>query len=114
MVDRLPLDRIKKKTREELLWPYLLRLLSEEPAYAYELRKKIKDRFGWEPPLTTTYTVLYRLERGDYIDGEWTKEGSRPKKYYSITEQGEKILKEAEKYLKNLEKSLFGNFEGGS
>lgn len=105
--DQLPIERLKKKTREELLWPYLLKLLQDKPAYAYELRKKIDERFGWEPPLTTVYTVLYRLERGDYIEGDWKKEGSRPKKYYKITEKGDEILKESEKYFENLLKILF-------
>lgn len=103
----LPIERLKKKTREELLWPYFLRLLLKEPGYAYELRKKTKERFEWEPPMTTSYTVLYRLERGDYIRGKWRKEGSRPKKYYKITESGKEILKEAEEYLKDLQGKLF-------
>lgn len=105
--DQLPLERLKKKTREELLWPYILTLLQEEPAYAYELRKKVDERFGWEPPLTTAYTVLYRLERGDYIEGEWRKEGNRPKKYYKITNKGDKILEESKTYFQNLINSLF-------
>lgn len=112
MWDKVPIERMKKKTREELLWPYLLRLLSEEPAYAYELRKKVEKRFGWEPPLTTSYTVLYRLERGDYVDGEWKKEGNRPKKYYEITEKGKESLKKAEEYFKNLQEKLFEDGDG--
>lgn len=103
----MPIERLKKKTREELLWLYLIKLLHEEPAYAYELRKEIEERFGWEPPMTTSYTVLYRLERGDYVTGDWKKEGSRPKKYYKITEKGKKIFKEAEEYLEDLQKKLF-------
>lgn len=100
---------MKKKTREELLWPYILKLLKEEPAYAYELRKMIKERFGWEPPLTSSYTVLYRLERGDYITGDWKKEESRPKKYYKITEKGEEIFRQSEKYFKKLIEDLFAD-----
>ncbi|MFP4005521.1 MAG: PadR family transcriptional regulator [Candidatus Hadarchaeia archaeon] len=103
----MPLERMKKKTREELLWPYILKILLEGPAYAYELRQEVEDRFGWEPPLTTTYTVLYRLERKDYIKGDWKKEGSRPKKYYNITGKGREILKEGKKYLKRLYSNLF-------
>lgn len=96
-----------KKTREELLWPYLLRLLLEGPAYGYELRKKVEERFGWEPPLTTSYTVLYRLERKDYIEGEWKKGDGRPKKYYRITDKGEDLLDEAEAYFEDLKERLF-------
>lgn len=103
----MPLERLKKKTREELLWPYMLKILTNKPAYAYELRKKIEERFGWEPPLTTTYTVLYRLERKDYIEGDWKKEGSRPKKYYKITPQGEEILERGKGYIEELYSDLF-------
>lgn len=108
----MPLERLKKKTREELLWPYLLKLLEEEPEYAYELREKIEERFGWKPPKTTAYTVLYRLERKDYIEGEWEMDGTRPKKYYKITDTGKGILKEAKKYFENLQKMLFDEVKG--
>ena len=110
--EKMPIERLKKKTREELLWPYLLKLLEEEPGYAYELRKKVEERFGWEPPLTTSYTVLYRLERKDYIEGDWKKEGSRPKKYYKITEKGKRIREEAKEYLEDLQDELFGDVGG--
>lgn len=103
---------MKKKTREELLWPYFLRLLSEEPSYAYELRKKVKERFDWEPPMTTSYTVLYRLERKNYITGDWKKEGSRPKKYYEITDKGREILDEAREYFEEILEMLSENADG--
>jgi len=103
----LPMDRLKKKTREELLWPYLLKLLLEGPAYGYQLRKKVDERFGWEPPLTSSYTVLYRLERKEYIEGEWKKDDSRPRKYYKITKKGRDLLGQAEEYIEDLQEALF-------
>lgn len=90
-----------------------MKLLAEKPAYAYELRKMVEDRFGWEPPLTTSYTVLYRLERKDYIGGEWRKEDSRPKKYYKITDKGREIRRAAREYLRDLQEKLFEDIEGG-
>ncbi|KXA89009.1 PadR family transcriptional regulator [candidate division MSBL1 archaeon SCGC-AAA259A05] len=107
----MPIERLKKKTREELLWPYLLKLLLIEPAYAYELRKKVNENFGWKPPLTTSYTVLYRLERKEYITGTWEKEKGRPRKYYQITDKGEDLLKEGRSYFKDLQEKLFEDLD---
>ena len=100
--------RLKRKTTVELLWPYVLRLLKERPMYAYELRQEVYKRFGWKPPLVTSYLVLYKLQRGGYLATEWEEQRGRPaRKYYRITERGEELRCEAEKYLSELSAKLF-------
>lgn len=97
-----PLDRLRDKTTTEVLWIYILRLLSEKPLYAYELRGELKDRFGFDSATITSYVVLYRLESAGYVRSEW--EGG--KKYYHMTPEGTKLLVEGRKYLKELAKSV--------
>lgn len=76
--------------------------------YAYELRQEIHKRFGWKPPMVTSYTVLYRLQRKGYLTTEWQEQRGKPaRKYYKITEKGQKLLKEAEEYLSDLCKKIF-------
>ena len=105
----LAMRRLHRKTTAELMWPYILRLLKERPMYAYELRKEINRRFGWKPPLVTSYTVLYRLQRKGYVvaEREERHEGRPARKYYKITEKGEELLAEAEKYFRDMYAKLF-------
>jgi PadR family transcriptional regulator PadR len=100
--------RLERKTTKEVLWPYILRLLQERPMYGYELRQEINKRFGWKPPMVTSYTVLYRLQRDGYLTIEWKEQRGKPaRKYYKITKKGHEILMEAEDYLSNLCNRLF-------
>lgn len=76
--------------------------------YAYELRKEINRRFGWKPPMVTSYTVLYRLQRSGYVTTEWQEQRGKPaRRYYKITDKGQELLLEAEEYIKDLYAKLF-------
>jgi len=100
--------RLERKTTKEILWPYVLRLLQERPMYAYELRQEMNKRFGWKPPMVTSYTVLYRLQREGYLTMEWKEQRGKPaRKYYKITDKGRELFEEAEKYFMVLYKKLF-------
>jgi PadR family transcriptional regulator PadR len=100
--------RLERKTTKEVLWPYILRLLQERPMYGYELRQEVNKRFGWKPPMVTSYTVLYRLQRDGYLTIEWKEQRGKPaRKYYKITKKGQEILNQAEEYLSDLYKKLF-------
>lgn len=58
--------------------------------------------------MVTSYTVLYRLQRDGYLTTEWEEQRGKPaRKYYKITEKGQKLYKEAERYLADLSKKLF-------
>jgi DNA-binding PadR family transcriptional regulator len=59
----LALDRLEKKLTKENLWIYILKLLKDRELYAYELKDKIRARFGFEPAMITVYVVLYKMER---------------------------------------------------
>ena len=97
------INRLKKKTTTEMLWPYFLRLLKERPMYGYELRQEVIKRFRWKPPTVSSYLVLYGLQRGGYVTVVWREQRGKPaRKYYKITKKGEELLEEGMKYLKGL------------
>lgn len=98
----MPLQRLKAKTTKEVLWIYLLKLLKEREMYAYEIRSKLKENFGFEPALVTSYVVLYRLEKGGYVAAEWREN----KKYYKLTEKGQELYKQGIEYLDALFEKL--------
>ncbi|GBE18302.1 MAG TPA: PadR family transcriptional regulator [Euryarchaeota archaeon] len=94
----MPLDRLKKKTSKEILWIYILRLLTEREMYAYELKQALQDRFEIDPARITSYVVLYRLENEGYVSPRWQEN----KKYYKITDEGMQLLEEGIKYLESI------------
>lgn len=95
---REPIKRLKKKVRKENLWLFILKLLTRGKRYGSEIRKKVKERFGFWIGNVTAYKVLYLLEKDDYVTSE--KEGR--KKYYSITDKGEEQLEKAKNFLKEV------------
>ncbi|OYT40763.1 MAG: PadR family transcriptional regulator, partial [Candidatus Altiarchaeales archaeon ex4484_43] len=96
-----PLKRLERKITIENMWIYLLSLLKERPMYAYEIRERIRECFGFNTGQVTAYVVLYKLERSGYVKAEWRGQ-IRRRKYYEITESGEKLLKDGIKFLENL------------
>ena len=111
--DALPLERLKKKMTKEVMWLYILRLLLERPMYAYEIKKQIKERFGWEAATVTSYVVFYRLKKEEYVTTEWveSKEGRPNRKYYAITEKGKTLFEEGHAFMEEIMEKLFGDHE---
>lgn len=101
MEDR-PLARLKTKTTVDNLWLYILSLLTEGPMYAYEINRRLKNRFDFSVGEVTAYVVLYKLEKSGYVEAEW-KNAGRQRKYYKMTAKGKKLLSDG---LDLLEKEL--------
>jgi PadR family transcriptional regulator PadR len=77
--------------------PLILTLLSKGESYGYALIQKVKElseeRIEWTDGML--YPVLHRMERRGWIGSRWgTAENGRKRKYYSITKEGKKMLKE--------------------
>ena len=105
-----PMERLKDKLTKEELWIYILDLLKERPMYAYELKERIKDRFGFEPATVSSYVVLYKLEKEGYVTAEWqeSETGKPSRKYYKLTEKGRKLFEEGLEFLRNTIEKLEG------
>ena len=93
-------QRLEKNFTIDLLWISVLRLLRDGPKYAYELRQEIETKFGFSPATVTNYTILYLLEREGVVEKvEKRKSDERiDRKYYAITDLGEKLMDDAENY----------------
>jgi DNA-binding PadR family transcriptional regulator len=75
--------------------PLILGILKQGKSYGYLIISKIKEMSGgnmnWSDGML--YPVLHRLEKEELIKSEWImSDGSRPRKYYEITERGKKEL----------------------
>ena len=74
----------------------VLSLLEEENMYGYQMIKKLTEKSNnvFELQEGTLYPILHNLEEKNYITSYWDETGVKKRKYYSITKEGKKQLKE--------------------
>ncbi len=103
--------RLKKNVTIDLLWIWVLKLLKESPKYAYELKNEMSKKFGFSPATVTNYKVLYLLKNEGIVRKVEMRSGTEriDRKYYEITEIGDKLLVEAKEYFKQLFQKLFSD-----
>lgn len=93
-------DKYEKQMKKGVLEMLVLKLLSEEPKYGYQIIQEMKEksRSIFQLKDGTLYPILYRLEDEHYVVSEWSEtEGKQvPRKYYRITEAGRQALDEIE------------------
>ncbi|MDN5894255.1 MAG: PadR family transcriptional regulator [Nocardioides sp.] len=61
------------------------------PTYGYALLESL-DAAGFHVDGNTLYPLLRRLERQGLLASEWNTEESRPRKFYSVSTDGEALL----------------------
>jgi DNA-binding PadR family transcriptional regulator len=76
--------------------PLLLSILAEGESYGYEIIQKVRElsggRIEWSDGML--YPVLHRMERDGLIESEWKEaETGRLRKYYFISPNGHRVLK---------------------
>ncbi|MGH7162352.1 MAG: PadR family transcriptional regulator [Planctomycetota bacterium] len=87
-------DRIGAELRRGLLQIAALSLLQKR-LYGYQL-VKILASHGLDTEEGTLYPLLRRLETQGLLRSEWDTEGTRPRKYYVLTAEGQKALPQCE------------------
>ncbi|MFI4910811.1 MAG: PadR family transcriptional regulator [Sedimentisphaeraceae bacterium JB056] len=95
----------------------VLEVLSRGKMYGYELSTAIEKRSGGIFTLGkgTLYPLLYNLEAKGLVASEWEEEqGSRKRKFYSITSKGSKRLAAQKDQWAGLREGLELIFGGGS
>lgn len=88
----------------------VLKLLSEsEKMYGYEITQKVKDITNGKLKITegALYPALHKLEADGLLDVEVLKVNNRLRKYYKLTEKGNKEtankLSELEEFMNTLQ-----------
>jgi PadR family transcriptional regulator PadR len=87
-------ERGWKKGSAELL---VLSLLEDQPRHGYEIARLIDLRSGSSIRfhVASLYPLLYRLEKCDWIHGQWLEKANlRRRRYYSLTAKGMLALAE--------------------
>ncbi len=63
----------------------------DKEQYGYSLLKLLSDQ-GLEVDQGTLYPLLRRLESQGLLSSDWNTEGTRPRRYYVISPEGQKVL----------------------
>lgn len=86
---------------------FVLWLLSHGSLSGYGIMKKMENLTKQTLNSGAIYPILYELERGGLIIGEWTRKGRRMIKYYHITKEGNEVLENIRKiFEKTMRKTL--------
>ena len=89
----MKLDRELLKGSTNML---VLSLLENEDMYGYQMIKRLSEKSQNVFMLQegTLYPILHSLEEKNFISSYWDNTGTKKRKYYSITKDGKKHLKE--------------------
>ena len=94
MMNETELSEIHEKLTQELRRGILvLATLSqlEKARYGYALINRMAEQ-GLEIEQGTLYPLLRRLEEQGLLLSEWNVDGSRPRRYYRISPDGQDVL----------------------
>src|SRR5436190_4113096 len=72
----------------------LLSALAERPAHGYRVIEQLRESTGgaFDLPEGTVYPALHRLERTGLLESHWSREASRRRRVYAITDRGRGAL----------------------
>ena len=85
--------------------PIILSMLTNEDTYGYDIIQRVKDytngNFVWQE--ASIYPLLKRMENNGLIKSYWKMSTSeRPRKYYTILDEGKKQLEYSKQELQQL------------
>ncbi len=83
---------ISEKLTKDLLDIITLQLLSTQPMHGYQIIAEIRKNFGVTFGASTVYPLLGMLEKKGYIVSRWDMTHERPRKVFSITQDGQGML----------------------
>lgn len=82
---------------------FILKLLSKKPMHGYQITEELTKLSDAKIPRQIIYFVLKKYENAGLVESEWIIEkGSKPKRKYSITDEGRNFLKDRIEQLKKL------------
>jgi DNA-binding PadR family transcriptional regulator len=93
-------QKLIQELRRGILVLAALSQLKEEK-YGYALINSLAEK-GLDIEQGTLYPLLRRLESQGLLKSEWNVEGSRPRRYYVISPQGNQILTDLTAEWRNL------------
>ena len=106
-IDRV-LEKWEPQLRKGVLEFVVLLCLREQEHYGYALIREVKDITSLEITEGTIYPLLDRLKTEELVTARWEEPsgGGVPRKYYHLTERGEKVLERMTETWRTLSTSI--------
>lgn len=99
-------EKYERQMKKGVLDMLVLRLLKTESKYGYQIIQEMKEKSEEIFSLKdgTLYPILYRLEDDNLVVSRWSEAVGKqmPRKYYEITEAGQRALTETEEVWKRI------------
>jgi PadR family transcriptional regulator PadR len=89
-----------------LLDVVVLNYLHNSAAHGYQLIESVRRDYHVYFGASTVYPLLNALEARGYIKSQWNLENGRPRKMYSLTPDGERVLDFTENSLSRICRKL--------
>ncbi len=92
------MERVKEKINREMrsgIYTLIILKVIEDlgETYGYEIQKYVHEKTGIELKDATIYPVLRYLVKKKILKAYWTEPSAgMPRKYYSLTDEGKKLL----------------------
>ncbi len=90
---------VSTKLMKGLLDLIILQFLNNQPMHGYQVITKIRKNFGVYFGPSTIYPLLGTLEKKGLVKSEWNMTFERPRKIYSLTNDGQNMLNFTEESL---------------
>ena len=97
---------VQTKLTKGLLDMIILQYLEQEPMHGYQVITKIRKGFGVYFGPSTVYPLLGLLEKKGYVKSNWNMDADRPRKVYTITNEGKNVLSFTENSLNFICKNM--------
>jgi PadR family transcriptional regulator, regulatory protein PadR len=82
----------RTKLTKGLLDMIILQYLEKEGMHGYQLITSLRKGFGVYFGPSTIYPLLGSLEKKGFVESAWSMNSERPRKVYTLTEQGKSML----------------------
>jgi len=83
---------VQTKLTKGLMDMIVLQLLKNEPMHGYQIITSIRKSFGVYLGPSTVYPMLGTLEKKGYVKSQWNMNSERPRKVYTLTNEGQNML----------------------
>ena len=94
------------KLTKGLLDMIILQYLEQDSRHGYQIITKIRKDFGVYFGPSTIYPLLGILEKKGYVKSAWNMDAERPRKVYTLTNDGQNVLRFTESSLTHICKNM--------
>jgi DNA-binding PadR family transcriptional regulator len=98
--------QIQTKLTKGLLDLIVLQFIKNQPMHGYQIITNIRKSFGVYFGPSTIYPLLSQMEKKGHLSSVWNMKTDRPRKIYSITNEGKNMLNFTENSLRMMTNKL--------